>query len=55
MLRLALFFFIVSIIAGILGFTGIAGASADIAKFIFFCFLVVCALMLVAGVWIIKR
>ncbi len=35
MLRLALIFFVVSILAGVFGFTGIAGASASIAQIIF--------------------
>ena len=32
MLKWALFFFIISIVAGIFGFTGIAAAAAGIAK-----------------------
>ena len=40
MLKLALFFFIVSIIAGVFGFTGISAAAAGIAKILFFIFIV---------------
>ena len=40
MLRWALTFFIVAIIAAIFGFTGIAGAATDIARTLFFVFLV---------------
>ena len=36
MLKLALILFVVSLIAGALGFTGIAGATAGLAKIIFF-------------------
>lgn len=40
MLRWALGFFIVALLAAVLGFTGIAVAAAGIAKIIFFIFLV---------------
>lgn len=50
MLRLALFFLIVSLIAAVFGFGGIAAASAEIARVLFFVFLVIFAVMLVAGV-----
>ena len=36
MLKLALFFFIVSIIAGVFGFTGMSVGAAGIAKVLFF-------------------
>lgn len=36
MLKLALILFIVSLIAGALGFTGVAGATAGLAKIIFY-------------------
>jgi uncharacterized membrane protein YtjA (UPF0391 family) len=47
MLRLALGFFIVALIAGVLGFTGIAIATAGIAKILFYIFLVLFVLSLV--------
>jgi uncharacterized membrane protein YtjA (UPF0391 family) len=50
MLKWALFFFIVSIIAAIFGFTGIAAAAAGIAKILFFIFLVICVIFLVLGI-----
>jgi uncharacterized membrane protein YtjA (UPF0391 family) len=40
MLRWALAFFIVALVAALLGFTGIAVASAGIAKILFFIFLI---------------
>jgi uncharacterized membrane protein YtjA (UPF0391 family) len=40
MLRWALGFFIVALIAAVLGFTGIAVAAAGIAKVLFFFFLI---------------
>tara|TARA_B100001564_G_C20649203_1_gene675977 strand:- start:656 stop:871 length:216 start_codon:yes stop_codon:yes gene_type:complete len=49
MLRLALMFFIVAIIAGLFGFGGIAAASAEIAQFIFFIFVALLVTALVFG------
>ncbi len=49
MLRWALIFFIVSIIAAIFGFGGISEASADIAKILFYVFISIFALMLLLG------
>ena len=42
MLRWALAFFVVALIAGIFGFTGIALAAAGAAKILFFLFIVLC-------------
>ena len=49
MLYWALVFFIVSIIAAVFGFTGIAVATAGIAKILFFIFLVLFVLSLISG------
>ena len=49
MLRWALAFFIIAIIAGILGFGGIATGAADIARVCFFFFIVVFVVSLVWG------
>jgi uncharacterized membrane protein YtjA (UPF0391 family) len=49
MLKWALFFFIISIIAAIFGFTGIAAAAAGIAKILFFISIVICVIFLVLG------
>jgi uncharacterized membrane protein YtjA (UPF0391 family) len=48
MLGWALTFLVVALIAGVLGFTTIAGASMAIAKIIFFVFLVLFLVSLVA-------
>jgi uncharacterized membrane protein YtjA (UPF0391 family) len=48
-LRLALVFFIISILAAVFGLTGIAGASASIAQILFFAFLALCVVVLIAG------
>lgn len=49
MLRLALFFLVISIVAAVFGFGGIARASADIAKFLFFIAIVLFVVLLIAG------
>ncbi len=49
MLRLALFFLVVSLVAAVFGFGGIAAASADIARILFFIAIVVFLVLLVAG------
>ncbi len=49
MLRWALIFFIVAIVAGLLGFGGIAGDASAIARILFFVFLVVFLVSLIVG------
>ena len=49
MLKLALFFLVISLIAALFGFTGISAASADIAKILFFIAIVIFLVLLVAG------
>lgn len=49
MLRLALLFLILGIIAAILGFGGIAGASFAIAKTLVWIFLVIFLIFLILG------
>jgi uncharacterized membrane protein YtjA (UPF0391 family) len=50
MLRLALFFLVVSLVAALLGFTGIAAATAGIARILFFLALFIFLALLIAGV-----
>jgi uncharacterized membrane protein YtjA (UPF0391 family) len=49
MLRWALAFFIVALVAGVFGFFGLAVAAAGIAKLLFFIFLVLFLVSLVGG------
>jgi uncharacterized membrane protein YtjA (UPF0391 family) len=51
MLHYALVFFIVAIIAAIFGFGGIAAGAAEIAKVLFFIFLVLFIASLVVGLF----
>ena len=49
MLNWAVTFFIIAIAAAILGFGGIAGSAIDIAKILFFVFLVLAAVSFIFG------
>lgn len=50
MLKLAIFFFIISLIAGVLGFTDIARGARKIARIFFFIALAIFLLVLIFGV-----
>ena len=47
MLRWALIFFVIALVAAVFGYGGIAGASAGIAKMLFIGFVVVAAIALI--------
>jgi uncharacterized membrane protein YtjA (UPF0391 family) len=49
MLRWAIVFLVVAIMAGILGFAGLMMAAAGIAKLLFYLFLILFLVLLVAG------
>lgn len=49
MLRWSLIFFIVAIVAGVFGFGGIAAGATEIAKILFFFFVVVFLITLIFG------
>jgi uncharacterized membrane protein YtjA (UPF0391 family) len=55
MLRWALIFFVIAIVAGLLGFTGIAAGAAAIAKILFYIFLGLVVVFLILGVTIAKK
>ena len=55
MLRGALIFAVVAVIAGLLGFTSIAGTSMAIAKTLFFVFLVIFLVLLLAGLFVGRK
>ena len=50
MLKWALIFFIISIVAGVFGFGGISAGAADIAKILFYIFVVIFVIFLILGV-----
>jgi len=49
MLRYAVIFFIIAIVAAVFGFGGIAAGATEIAKILFFVFVVLFVISLVAG------
>lgn len=49
MLNWAATFFVIAIVAALLGFTGIAGSAIEIAKVLFFVFLILSVAMFVFG------
>jgi len=55
MLKWAIIFAVISLIAAALGFGGIAGAAAGIAKVLFFVFLAICVILIIAGVMAAKK
>jgi uncharacterized membrane protein YtjA (UPF0391 family) len=55
MLRWALIFLVIGLIAGLLGFTSVAGASIAIAKILFFVFMVIFLVLLVLGLTAARR
>ena len=54
MLKWALVFLLISLVAGVFGFTGIAAGAAAIAKILFFVGLFLFVLFLVLGLTIFK-
>jgi uncharacterized membrane protein YtjA (UPF0391 family) len=50
MLKWALIFFIISLVAGVFGFTGIASGAASVAKILFYIAVALFLLFLVLGV-----
>jgi uncharacterized membrane protein YtjA (UPF0391 family) len=55
MLKWALIFAIISVIAAIFGFGGVAETSAGIAKVIFFVFLALCVIFAALAFFAIRR
>jgi len=50
MLKWALFFFLVSLLAGAFGFTGISEAAGGIARILFFIFVAIFVIFLILGI-----
>jgi uncharacterized membrane protein YtjA (UPF0391 family) len=55
MLKWALVFFLIALVSGALGFTTIAGASIAIAKVLFFIFLALVIIFVIAAIFIGKK
>jgi uncharacterized membrane protein YtjA (UPF0391 family) len=54
MLRWALIFLVLGLVAALFGFTGIAGVSIGIAKVLFFIFIAIFAVMLILGLTVYR-
>ena len=54
MLKWALIFFVISLIAGFFGFTGVASGAKSIAKVLFFIALAIFLVVLIFGVFLGK-
>ena len=52
MLKWAIIFFVISLIAGFFGFTGVASGARSIAKVLFFIALVIFLIVLIFGVFL---
>jgi len=55
LLKWALIFLVVSIIAAVFGFGGIAAASADIARVLFYIFVAIFVILLILGIVAARR
>jgi uncharacterized membrane protein YtjA (UPF0391 family) len=55
MLKWAAIFFIIAVIAAIFGFGGISEAAADIAQILFFIFIALFVIALIAGKFFISK
>jgi uncharacterized membrane protein YtjA (UPF0391 family) len=55
MLRWALIFALIAVVAGLLGFTGIAAGAAVVAKTIFYIFLGLVVVFVLLGVTVAKK
>jgi uncharacterized membrane protein YtjA (UPF0391 family) len=54
LLKWALVFFIIAIIAAVLGFGGIAHGAADVARVLCFIFLAICVILFILGLTVYK-
>jgi len=54
-LKWAAIFFVIALIAGGFGFSGIAEGAAGIAQILFYIFLAICIVMVLIGVFVAKK
>lgn len=54
MLKWALFFAIISLVAGVFGFTGIAAGAAEIARILFFIAVTLFLIFLALGLFVVS-
>jgi uncharacterized membrane protein YtjA (UPF0391 family) len=54
MLKLALFFFVISIVAGVFGYSGISSAAGGLARILFFIALAIFVVCLILGLTLLR-
>jgi uncharacterized membrane protein YtjA (UPF0391 family) len=54
MIKWAIILAVIGLIAGALGFSGVAGAAMGIAKFLFFAAIIIAVVLLVLGLTVFK-
>jgi uncharacterized membrane protein YtjA (UPF0391 family) len=54
LLKWALIFFLISVVAGVFGFGGISAASADVARILFYIFVAIFVILLLLGLTIFR-
>lgn len=55
MIKWAIIFAIIGLVAGVLGFTGLAGAAMGIAKFLFWAAVIIAIILFVLGMTVYKK
>ncbi|MEN4903012.1 DUF1328 domain-containing protein [Luteimonas sp. TWI1416] len=55
MIKWAIIFAVIGLIAGALGFSGVAGASMGIAKFLFWAAIIIAVVLFVLGLTVAKK
>ena len=55
MLKGALFFFVLALVAGLFGYGGLSAQAEDMAKFLFQIFAVLFVIMLLIGAFVVKK
>jgi uncharacterized membrane protein YtjA (UPF0391 family) len=53
-LKWALIMFVISLVAALFGFTGLSEASADVARILFYIFIVIFVVLLVLGLTVFR-
>jgi len=54
LLRWALIFFLISLVAALFCFTGLSAATADIARILFYIFIVIFVVLLILGLGVFR-
>jgi uncharacterized membrane protein YtjA (UPF0391 family) len=55
MIKWAIIFAIIGLVAGLFGFTGLAGAAMGIAKFLFWAAVIIAVILFVLGMTVYKK